>query len=64
MWFCCEPIDFFGGKDSFDENVKRDALKLKKSLNNNCDSIYVNPDYNIEDVVNEIKEPNNYNKIV
>ena len=51
-----EPVEFFGGQDAFKKNVKRDALKLKKSKNNNCTLIYVNPGYDLEEVVNEIKD--------
>jgi hypothetical protein len=48
------PIDFFGGLDSFEKNVQRDKLKKELCIKNDCKLIFVNPDYNLENIINEI----------
>ena len=36
------PVDYFGGKEHFDSQQKRDELKLKLSKENNVSLIYIN----------------------
>ena len=53
------PVDFGGkgmriAKIQYQENVKRDALKLDKANRNNCLIIYVLPDYDIKKVKKNI----------
>ena len=49
-----EPIDFFGGEEAFIKNQERDLRKKNLCIKHNCHLIYVNRDYNIEDLCNEI----------
>jgi hypothetical protein len=54
------PVDFGGkgkriAKQQFNENLKRDKLKKEKSDENNCELIYVLPNYNIKKVLKDIK---------
>ena len=58
-----ESIEFFGGDDAFKKNIQRDNLKRKKCLANNCDLIYVNKDYAIEDVISNIEKSNNFSRV-
>lgn len=37
-----EPVDYFGGKENFESQQKRDKLKAKKSLENGVKLIYIN----------------------
>ena len=37
-----EPVDFFGGEEHFRDQVRRDKLKQKLSIENNVDLIYIN----------------------
>jgi hypothetical protein len=63
------PVDFGGkgkriAKQQFNENLKRDKLKKEKSDKNNCELIYVFPDYNIKNVLKDIKNAiHNRNKL-
>ena len=50
------PIEFFGGEESFKKNKNRDEKKNKLCKDNNCHLIYVNPDYNLDDILNEINQ--------
>ena len=45
-----KPIEHFGGKKAFEENVKRDKLKQTKCKKNNVNLYYVLPDYNFVDI--------------
>ena len=55
-----QPIDFFGGEETFKKTVERDTKKKKLCEENNCKLIYIYPDESedeinkkIEDVYNE-----------
>ncbi len=50
------PVEFFGGEEAFKKNIKRDILKKKKCIDNNCLLIEVRPGYILEEVIEEIKE--------
>ena len=39
-----EPVGFYGGKEGFESNLKRDEVKRKKSLKNHCHLIEVKYD--------------------
>jgi hypothetical protein len=51
-----EPVEFFGGEEAFKSNIERDKRKKKLCLENDCVLIEVFPDYNSEDVLNEISQ--------
>lgn len=56
-----QPVDFGGkgmkiAKKQYQDNVKRDIIKKEKADKNNCQLIYVNPDYDIEIILSNIKE--------
>jgi hypothetical protein len=51
-----EPVEYFGGKESFEKNLERDEKKRKLCEINNCVLIYVNEKYDFNKVVIEIKE--------
>ncbi len=57
------PIDFFGGEASFIKNKQRDEVKKQLCLKNNCHLIFVNPGYNLSDVIKQIEKSieNNFN---
>lgn len=48
------PIDYFGGKENFDKQKKRDQMKFNKCEKNNCHLIYVYPNYILEEVIDQI----------
>lgn len=50
-----KPIDYFGGKESFIQNQKRDERKKRLFKENNSFLIEVIPNYNIEDVIRDIE---------
>ena len=50
-----QPVDFFGGKESFLKNQERDLRKKKLFEENNATLIEVLPKYVLEDVINEIE---------
>lgn len=50
-----KPIEFFGGKDSYERGLKRDQNKLKKAHENGVRLIEVRPGYDIEEVIKKIK---------
>lgn len=50
-----EPVDFFGGVESFIKNKERDELKKNKCIENNTILIEVFPDYKIELIIDQIK---------
>jgi len=49
-----EMVEYFGGEESFNQILENDRLKKEKCKINNCILIEVFPDYNFEDVKNEI----------
>jgi hypothetical protein len=49
-----KPIDFFGGKESFEKNKFRDKQKKMLAEENNCHLIYVDKDYIESDLIQEI----------
>lgn len=51
-----KPIDFFGGEQSFKKGVERDERKKRLCEENECELIYVYPDYNRKTVLNNLKE--------
>jgi hypothetical protein len=51
-----KPIDFFGGKQGLKKNKERDEQKRKLCKVNNCTLIYVYPEYDIQEVLNQINE--------
>ena len=51
-----EPVDFFGGEESFIKNIERDLRKKQLCEENDCLLIYVLEDYNIEEIFEIIKE--------
>ncbi|MGD2089331.1 MAG: hypothetical protein PVH61_24360 [Candidatus Aminicenantes bacterium] len=46
-----EPVEYFGGKRAFEENQKRDSLKLSKCRDNGVKIIYWNYDESINEKV-------------
>ncbi len=50
-----KPVDFFGGKEAYTRNVKRDSLKKDKCLENHCVLIEVRPGYNLEEIIKRIE---------
>ena len=56
------PIDFFGGEAAFVKNKIRDEKKKHLSKENNCYLIYVNPNYKIENIIDEIEDRINKTK--
>ena len=51
-----EPVEYFGGKEAFEKNLRRDEKKRRLCEVNNCVLIYVNEKYDFDKVVSEIKE--------
>lgn len=51
-----EPVDFFGGEESFIRNVERDLRKKQLCEENGCLLIYVLEDYNINEIFETIKQ--------
>ena len=60
-----EPVDFFGGKDSFEKQQWRDKQKLKLSIENHITLVYINywDDLNVQLIQQRIKEAQNRNQI-
>jgi hypothetical protein len=55
------PVDFGGkgvrhARKQFEDNVKRDMEKSDKAIRNNCLIIYAYPNYNIENIISEVKK--------
>ena len=50
------PISFFGGEEAFKQNQERDRKKRELCEQNNCELIYVLPDYDIDTVIKIIDE--------
>lgn len=55
-----EPISKFGGKESFIKNIERDQRKKNLSEKNNCDLFYVEPGYNLNELIDNIRFSKNY----
>jgi hypothetical protein len=55
-----EAVDFFGGIDSFEKNIERDNRKKGLAIKNNCDLIYVDEGYDLNEVIANIFKCNNY----
>jgi hypothetical protein len=55
-----EPVSYFGGSEAFKRNIERDNRKKKLSEKNNCDLFYVEPGYDIDDVIEKIRLSKNY----
>jgi hypothetical protein len=51
-----EPIGFFGGNDGFNETVRRDLLKRKKCMENNCVLFEIKYDEDIDLALSRIKK--------
>jgi len=49
-----EPIDFFGGEESFKNTVERDTRKQKLCKKNKCELIIVSSGYDFKEIVNKI----------
>lgn len=49
-----KPVEFFGGKEGFENNLRRDKLKKQISDENGVKIIYVMPGFNIEELVKSI----------
>ncbi len=58
-----EPIDIFGGIESFEKNKQRDAIKAELSKKNNVKLIYINywEDISVDLIKDKIKENENLN---
>ena len=55
------PVDFGGqgkkiAKKQFEENLKRDRIKQEKATQNNCDILFIYPDYDIKNVLSDLKK--------
>ena len=51
-----EPVEFFGGEESFQENQERDARKAQLCDKHGVHLIYVRPGYDLEEIVTEIRQ--------
>lgn len=51
-----KPIDFFGGQDAFEKNVKRDLRKKQICEKHGCKLIYVDEGYQISEIVSKLEE--------
>jgi hypothetical protein len=49
-----QPIDFFGGKESYEKNKLRDERKQALAKQNNCHLICIDKNYNEADLIQEI----------
>lgn len=54
-----QPVDFFGGQEAFEQNLKRDKRKLRLCKKNGVNLLYVRPGYTLESVIKEIQEASN-----
>ena len=57
-----EAVDYFGGEESFKQNLVRDKMKKELAKQNNCELIFVEPDYDILDIYTLINSSKNYKK--
>lgn len=51
-----QPVDFFGGEESFKKNQERDQHKKDLCKKNNCALLYVYPEYDFENIKKEIEK--------
>lgn len=56
-----ESVEYFGGHESFKQNQIRDKRKRELAKNNNCELIYVEPGYEIQDIIAIIRSSRNFN---
>lgn len=57
-----ESVDYFGGNDAFKQNLIRDKRKRELAKSNECELIYVEPGYSINDINSKIRSSKNFNK--
>lgn len=59
-----EPVDFFGGKDSFERQKQRDKQKLNLSIENHITLVYINywDDLNVHLIQQKIEEAQHINQ--
>jgi hypothetical protein len=50
-----EPINFFGGEDALAKTIERDNRKKKLCFENNCTLLFVFPETNTEDFLEELE---------
>jgi hypothetical protein len=55
-----EPVEFFGGQSAYLKNIERDNRKKILAEAQKCDLIYVDPDYDLNEVCNRILNSKNY----
>lgn len=51
-----KPIEYFGGEQAYEDQLKRDSRKKRKCKDNGVRLIYVQPDYTFDGLVKEIIE--------
>ncbi len=51
-----KPIEYFGGEEGLQKRLELDERKEKLCKENNCTLIYVYPDYDFDNVKNQIKK--------
>ena len=49
-----EPVEFFGGKESFEKTVERDLRKIEIAKKNGVKLIVVTADYDLDNLIQEI----------
>jgi hypothetical protein len=57
-----ESVEYFGGNETFKQNLMRDKRKRELAKNNDCELIYVEPGYDIQDIITIIRSSVNFNK--
>ncbi len=57
-----EAVEYFGGHEALKQNILRDNRKKDLALKNNCELIYVEPGYNIKDIISIIRSSKNFDK--
>jgi len=57
-----ESVDYFGGNDAFKQNLLRDKRKKELAESNECELIYVEPGYNINEINSKIRSSKNFKK--
>jgi len=57
-----ESVEYFGGNEAFKQNIIRDKRKKDLAFQNNCELIYVEPGYNINDIISIIRNSMNFKK--
>ena len=50
-----QPVDFFGGEKAFKDTVERDSRKAEKAQRLGIRIVYVRPDYELEEVIAQVK---------